>query len=217
MIKADIIKQIRERTGAGIMDCKKALEKYDGNMDRALDYLREKGISNAERKINRIAAEGIVDAYVHGNGRIGVLLEINIETDFAALNKEFRAFVKDVGMQIAASNPQYIGRGDIPSEVVEKQKKTIKSQVNINDKPENVIQKIIEGRMEKFYRNVCLLEQPFIKDPDISVQQLLNNKILIIGENIVIRRFARFEMGEGLVKKAENFNEEVIKQLFNRI
>ncbi|KNY30276.1 translation elongation factor Ts [Pseudobacteroides cellulosolvens] len=198
MIKLEVIKQLRERTGAGIMDCKHALVKHGGDMGKALNFLREKGISKG--KANRIAAEGIVDSYIHGNGRIGVLLEVNIETDFAALSKEFREFVKDLGMQIAAVAPKYIGREDIPLEVIENEKATIKAQANIAGKSENIVGKIIEGRMEKFYKQVCLLEQPFIKDPDISIQQLLNNKISIIGENIIIRRFVRFESGEGLKK-----------------
>lgn len=188
MIKAEIIKQLRERTGVGIMDCKKALLMHNGDLTNALNFLREKGISDQRTKINRAASEGIIDAYIHGNGRIGVLLEVNIETDFAALSKEFKEFVKDVGMQIAAASPKYIKREDIPLEVVENEKEAIRAQANKTGKDEKIVDRIIEGRMEKFYKNVCLLEQPFIKDPDISVQQLLNSKISVIGENIVIKK-----------------------------
>ena len=201
MINAEIIKQLRERTGVGIMDCKKALLMHDGDMANALNFLRERGISDQRTKINRTTAEGIIDSYIHGNGRIGVLLEVNIETDFAALSKDFREFVKDVGMQIAAASPKYIKREDIPLEVVENEKEAIRAQANKTGKDEKIVDRIIEGRMEKFYKNVCLLEQPFIKDPDISVQQLLNSKISVIGENIVIRRFVRFETGEGINRK----------------
>lgn len=188
MIKAEIIKQLRERTGVGIMDCKKALLMHNGDLTNALNFLREKGISDQRTKINRAAAEGIIDAYIHGNGRIGVLLEVNIETDFAALSKEFKEFVKDVGMQIAAASPKYIKREDIPLDVVEQEKEAIRAQANKAGKDEKIVDRIIEGRMEKFYKDVCLLEQPFIKDTDISVKQLLNSKISVIGENIVIKK-----------------------------
>ncbi len=213
MITAEMVKQLRERTGAGMMDCKKALSETNGDMDKAIEFLREKGLATAAKKAGRIAAEGIVDSYIHGNGRIGVLLEVNIETDFAAKNEDFRAFVKDIAMQIAAAKPEYIRREDVPAEVVEKEKEILKAQALNEGKPEKIVEKMVEGRIDKFYKEICLLEQPFIKDPDKTVQQLLTEKIATIGENINIRRFARFEKGEGLTKKEENFAEEVAKQI----
>lgn len=213
MITADMVKQLRERTGAGMMDCKKALSEANGNMEKAIEYLREKGLAAAAKKAGRIAAEGIVDAYIHGNGRIGVLVEVNVETDFAAKNEEFKAFVKDIAMQIAASRPEYIRREDVPAEVVEKEKEILRAQALNEGKPEKIVDKMVEGRLEKFYKEVCLLEQPWIKDPDRTIQQLLSEKIAVIGENINIRRFVRFERGEGLAKKEENFAEEVMKQI----
>ncbi len=169
-------------------------------------------MAKAAKKSGRIAAEGLVDAYIHG-GRIGVLVEVNSETDFVAKNDEFKKFVKDIAMQIAASNPQYIRREDIPQEVVEKEREILKTQAINEGKPENIAEKMVTGRLEKFYKEVCLLEQPYIREPEISVQELLNQKIAKIGENITIRRFVRFEVGEGIEKKEEDFAEEVAKQI----
>jgi len=208
-----MVKELRERTGAGMMDCKKALSDANGDMEKAIEILRERGLAAAAKKAGRITAEGIVDAYIHGDGRIGVLVEVNIETDFAAKNEEFRALVKDIAMQIAASKPEYISREEVPSEVIEKEKEILRAQALNEGKPEKVVEKMVEGRIEKFYKEVCLLEQPFIKDPDKTVKDLLTEKIAVIGENISIRRFARFERGEGLAKKEENFAEEVMKQI----
>lgn len=212
-ITAESVKQLRERTGAGMMDCKKALTETDGDMDKAIEYLREKGLAAAAKKAGRIAAEGIVDAYIHGDGRIGVLVEVNIETDFAAKNEEFKAFVKDIALQIAAAKPEFVRKEEVPSEVVEKEKEILKAQALNEGKPEKIIEKMVEGRIEKFYKEICLLEQPYIKDPDKTVQQLLTEKVAKIGENINIRRFVRFERGEGIEKKEENFAEEVMKQI----
>ncbi|MCX7711845.1 MAG: translation elongation factor Ts [Clostridia bacterium] len=213
MITADMVKQLRERTGAGMMDCKKALNETNGDMEKAIEFLREKGLAAAAKKAGRIAAEGIVDAYIHGDGRIGVLLEVNIETDFAAKNEDFKSFVKDVAMQIAAAKPEYIRREEVPADVIEKEKEILRAQALNEGKPEKIVDKMVEGRIEKYYKEVCLLEQPFIKDPDRTIQQLLTEKISTIGENITIRRFVRFEKGEGLTKKEENFAEEVMKQI----
>ena len=213
MITAEMVKQLRERTGAGMMDCKKALTESNGDMEKAIEILREKGLAAAAKKASRIAAEGLVDAYIHGDGRIGVLVEVNIETDFAAKNEEFRRFVKDIAMQIAAAKPEYIRREDVPAHVIEKEKEILKAQALNEGKPEKVIERMVEGRLEKFYKEVCLLEQPWIRDPEKTIQQLLTEKIATIGENINIRRFARFERGEGLEKKEENFAEEVMKQI----
>ncbi|MFZ5986314.1 MAG: translation elongation factor Ts [Bacillota bacterium] len=213
MITAEMVKTLRERTGAGMMDCKKALSETNGDMEKAVEFLREKGLAAAAKKAGRIAAEGLVDAYIHGDGRIGVLLEVNIETDFAAKNEDFKSFVRDIAMQIAATKPEYIRREEVPAEVVEKEKEILKSQALNEGKPEKIVEKMIEGRIDKFFKEICLLEQSWIKDPDKTIQQLLTEKISTIGENINIRRFVRFERGEGLAKKEENFAEEVMKQI----
>jgi elongation factor Ts len=213
MSTSELIKQLRERTGAGILDCKKALESNGGDVEKAIEDLRKKGLAQAAKKAGRIAAEGVVDSYIHGNGRIGVLVEVNIETDFAAKNEEFRGFVKDIAMQVAASKPEYLSREDIPEAVLEKEREIIRAQSLKEGKPEKVIEKMLEGRIEKFYKESCLLEQPWIKDPSITIRQLLNEKIAKIGENINIRRFVRFERGEGLARREENFAEEVNKQI----
>lgn len=213
MVTAEMVKELRERTGAGMMECKKALTEANGDMEKAIEILRERGLAAAAKKAGRIAVEGVVDAYIHGDGRIGVLVEINTETDFAAKNEDFRTFVKDIAMHIAASKPEYISRDEVPAERVEKEKEILRAQALNEGKPEKIVEKMVEGRLEKFYKEICLLEQPFIKDPDKTVQQLLNEKIAIIGENINIRRFVRFERGEGIQKKEENFAEEVMKQI----
>lgn len=213
MVTAGMVKELREKTGAGMMDCKKALSESNGDMEKAIEILREKGIASAAKKAGRIAAEGLVDSYIHGDGRIGVLVEVNIETDFAAKNEEFKAFVKDIAMQVAAAKPEYIKREEVPADIIEKEKEILKAQALNEGKPEKIVEKMVEGRIEKFYKEVCLLEQPWVKDPDKSIQELLNEKIATIGENINIRRFARFERGEGIEKKQEDFQEEVMKQI----
>ncbi|MEW9124935.1 MAG: translation elongation factor Ts [Thermotaleaceae bacterium] len=213
-VSAGMVKELREKTGAGMMDCKNALEESNGNMDKAVEILREKGLAKAAKKSGRIAAEGLVEAYIHG-GRIGVLVEVNSETDFVAKNEEFKKFVKDVAMQIAASNPQYIRREEVSEEVINKEREILRVQALNEGKPEKIVDKMVDGRIEKFYKEVCLLEQPFIRDPEITVQDLLNEKISKIGENLSIRRFVRFEVGEGIEKKEENFAEEVAKQINN--
>jgi elongation factor Ts len=212
-ISVDMVKELRERTGAGMMDCKKALTETNGNMEKAIEFLREKGLAAAAKKAGRVAAEGLVEAYIHGNGRIGVLVEVNIETDFAARNEEFKTFTRDIAMQIAASKPEYVDRKDIPAVVIEKEKEIYVTQAKNEGKPEKIIERMVEGRMEKYYKEICLLEQPWIKDTDKTIKQLLTEKIAAIGENIVIRRFVRYERGEGIEKKDENFAEEVMKQI----
>lgn len=211
-ITAAMVKELRERTGVGMLDCKKALTETDGDIEKAIDLLREKGLSKAAKKSGRITAEGIVDSYIHG-GRIGVLIEVNTETDFVAKNDGFKQFVRDMAMQVAASKPQYVAIEDVPEEVVNKEKEILKHQVLNEGKPEKIVEKIVEGKIAKFYQETCLLEQPFIKDPDKTVKDLLNEKISKIGENIKIRRFVRYEVGEGLEKREENFAEEVAKQM----
>jgi len=212
-ISAAMVKELREKTGAGMLDCKKALEEAGGDMTRAAEILREKGLSAAAKKAGRIATEGAVESYIHAGGKIGVLVEVNCETDFVGRNSEFRAFVRDIAMHIAASNPQYISREDVPADVIEKEKEILRTQALNEGKPEKVVEKIVEGRINKFFEEVCLLEQPFVKDPDKTIAQLVSEKIATIGENITIRRFARFELGEGLEKKQENFAEEVMAQM----
>lgn len=209
MISASVVKELREKTGAGMMDCKKALSETGGDLEKAAEYLREKGLAAAAKKAGRIAAEGIVDAYIHMGGRIGVLVEVNCETDFVARTDEFRAFVRDVAMQIAATNPQYLRREDVSEEVLQKERDILKAQALNEGKPEKVVQKIVEGRIEKFYTENCLLEQAFIRDTDMSITDLLKEKIAKIGENINIRRFVRYEMGEGLEKKTCDLAAEV--------
>ncbi|SFU75516.1 translation elongation factor Ts [Alicyclobacillus macrosporangiidus] len=214
-ITAAMVKELRERTGAGMMDCKRALAETNGDMERAIEVLREKGLASAAKKAGRIAAEGVVGSYIHGGGRIGVLVEVNCETDFVAKNDDFRAFVHDVAMHIAASAPQYVRREEVPEDVVAREREILRAQtLNENpNKPANIVDKIVEGRLEKFYKEVCLLEQPFVKDPDKTVEQLVKEKIAQIGENISIRRFSRFVVGEGIEKKESNFVEEVMAQV----
>ncbi len=212
-ITTDMIKALREKSGAGMMDCKKALAENGGDLDKAMNWLREKGIASAAKKSGRIAAEGIVDAYIHAGGRIGVLVEVNIETDFAARNEDFRTFVRDVAMQVAAMNPKWISKEEVPAEILEAEKAVIRSQALNEGKPEKVVDRIVEGRIAKFYTDHCLLEQVFIRDDAKTIGSLLKEKIAVIGENISVRRFARYEMGEGIQKREENFADEVMKQV----
>lgn len=212
MIKASDVKELREKTGAGMMDCKNALVKADGNMEEAIKLLREKGLASAAKKAGRIAAEGVVESYIHMGGKIGVLLEVNCETDFVAKTDSFIAFVKDVAMQIAASNPLFLSAEDVPSDAIEKEKEILRAQALNEGKPEKIVDKMVEGRIKKYYKEVCLLEQPFVKDTDKTVSQLVTEKIAEIGEKISIRRFTRYEMGEGLEKRQDDFVEEVMKQ-----
>jgi elongation factor Ts len=213
MVTAAMVKELRERTGAGMLDCKKALEKTGGDIEKAIDLLREKGLAAAAKKAGRITAEGMVGSYIHMGGRIGVLIEVNCETDFVAKTEGFKDFVKNMAMQVAASKPLYVSRDEVPANVLEKEKQILRQQAINEGKPENIVDKIVEGRIEKFFKEACLLEQPYIRDPEVSVQQVLTETIAKIGENISIRRFARYEMGEGLQKKEENFAEEVMAQI----
>lgn len=211
-ITAALVKELREKTGAGMMDCKKALSETNGDMDKAVDFLREKGLASVAKKASRIASEGLVESYIHG-GRIGVLVEVNSETDFVAKNEEFKAFVRDIAMQVAAVAPKYVSREEVPAEEVEHEKMVLTEQARGENKPEHIIEKMVEGRLEKFYEEICLLDQDFIKDPDKKIRDILNDLIAKIGENIKIRRFVRFEVGEGLEKREEDFAAEVAKQI----
>ncbi|PTX58610.1 elongation factor Ts [Melghirimyces profundicolus] len=212
-ITAAQVKELREKTGAGMMDCKKVLQEAGGDMEKAMELLREKGLAKAEKKADRVAAEGMVESYIHAGGRIGVLVEVNCETDFVAKTDDFREFVRDVAMQIAAMNPRYIRREEVPEEEVNKEREILKTQALQEGKPEHIVDKMVEGRLGKFYERICLLEQPFIKDGDKKVDELVKEKIAKIGENISIRRFARFELGEGLEKREDDFVSEVMSQV----
>lgn len=213
-VTAAMVKEIREITGAGMLDCKKALVETEGNVEKAVEYLRKKGLSKAAKKAGRVAAEGLVESYIHG-GRIGVIVEINSETDFVAKNEEFKQFAKDIAMQIAAQNPKFVSREDVSADDIAKEKDILREQALNEGKPEKIVEKMVEGRIEKYYKEVCLLEQSFIKDSDVVIKDLLTQKIAKLGENIVIRRFVRFEVGEGIEKKETNFAEEVASQLNN--
>jgi len=197
-INAQMVKELRDKTGAGMMDCKSALAEAGGNSEKAIELLRKKGLSRAAKRAGRAANEGAVGSYIHMGGKIGVLVEVNCESDFVAKNEEFQAFVKDIAMHIAASSPQYLEKEDVPEEVLEKEKEIYKAQALDEGKPEKVLDKIVEGKLKKFYTEVCLLDQPYVKDMDIDVREYLNNTIAKTGENIIIRRFVRFQLGEGL-------------------
>lgn len=212
-ITAGMVKELRETTSAGMLDCKKALQETNGNMEEAVKLLREKGLAKAAKKAGRVASEGSVISYIHGGGRIGVLVEINSETDFVGKLDEFKEFGKDIAMQIAASSPLYVRREEVTADVIENEKEILRAQALNEGKPAAIVDKMVEGRISKYYKEVCLMEQPFIRNPDITVEQLLQEKIAKIGENISIRRFARYEVGEGIEKEESNFAEEVAKQL----
>ena len=209
-ITAALVQELRERTGAGLMDCKKALSAPDGDLEKAIDFLREKGLAAAAKKAGRVAAEGLVEAYIHGGGRIGVLVEVNCETDFVAKTDAFKELVKDVAMHIAATNPSYLKREEVPTAELEHEQAVLAEQARNEGKPEKIIEKMVAGRIEKYYKEVCLMEQPFVKDPDKTISDLITESIAKIGENISIRRFTRYQLGEGIEKKEENFAEEVM-------
>ena len=204
-----MVKELRERTQAGMMDCKKALVAVDGNLDKAIEFLREKGLSQAAKKSGRIASEGMVDSYIHMGGKIGVLVEVNCETDFVAKTDTFKQLVHDVALQIAAANPQFITKDEVPQENLEKEREILRAQALNEGKPEKIVDRMVEGRIEKYFKEVCLLEQPFVKNPDINVQALVNDATLASGEKIAVRRFTRYELGEGIQKKASDLASEV--------
>jgi elongation factor Ts len=197
-ISASLVKELREKTGAGMMDCKKALSETSGDFEKAIDYLRKKGIASAAKKAGRATKEGSVSAYIHGEGKVGVLLEVNCETDFVARTEQFRQFVKDVSMHIAAANPQWVRSEEVPAEVLAKEKEIAVAQMQASGKPAAVLEKIAEGKVKKFFEDTCLLNQLFVKDPSKKVEDLLKETIATLGENISIRRFTRFALGEGL-------------------
>jgi elongation factor Ts len=212
-ITAANVKDLREKTGAGMMDCKNALVEAKGDMEGAIVVLRKKGLASAQKKASRIAAEGMIGHYIHAGGKLGVLLEVNCETDFAARSADFQALVKDIAMHIAAQNPLYVRREDVPAEELNKEKEIYKDQARASGKPEHIIDKIAEGKLESYYQMSCLYDQAFVKDPNLTVEQLINNAVGKIGENIRVRRFTRYKTGEGLEKRSTDLAADVREAL----
>jgi elongation factor Ts len=211
-VTATLIKDLRERTGAGMADCKKALTEVGGDMDKAIDYLRTKGLAKAAKKAGREATEGAVVSYIHGGGRIGVLVEVNCETDFVARNEDFQAFTREVALQIAAMNPQFVRREEVAQDVIDREREVLVAKAKESGKPDQVVQKMVDGQITKWLKEICLLDLSWVKDPDKTIDQVQQELIAKIGENIKVRRFVRFELGEGLEKKKDDFAAEVAKQ-----
>ncbi len=212
-ISAKLVKELREKTGAGMMDCKKALQENKGDIEKSIAYLRKKGLASAGKKSGRVTAEGLVDSYIHFGGQIGVLVEVNCETDFVARNEAFKTLVQDIAKQIAACpNVSYVSTADIPAEVVEKEKTIAMGSDTLKGKPENIKEKIVQGKVDKTLQEMCLLSQPFIKDQGITIEELIKQAISTLGENIQVRRFTRFVLGEGIEKVESNLAEEVAAQ-----
>lgn len=212
-VTPQLVKELRERTGAGMMDCKRALVDSEGDVEKAIELLRKRGMATAAKKAGRVAAEGVVSSYIHAGGRIGVLLEVNCETDFVARTDDFQNLVKDLGMHIAASDPRVVSREEVTGAILERERAIYRDQAVESGKPENVLDRIVEGKIEKFYSESVLMEQAFIKNPEVTVQELVNEVIAKLGENIQVRRFARFKVGEGIEKAAVDFSEEVRAQI----
>lgn len=208
-ITSAMVKELRERTQAGMMDCKKALVESNGDMEKAVEVLREKGLAAANKKSGRIAAEGMVDSYIHMGGKIGVLVEVNCETDFVAKTEIFKALCHDISLQIAASNPLFVSKEEVPQENLDKEREILRQQALNEGKPEKIVDRMVEGRIEKYYKEVCLLEQPFVKNPDITVTDLLNEATLASGEKVSVRRFVRYELGQGIEKKQSDLAAEI--------
>jgi elongation factor Ts len=211
-VTATLIKDLRERTGAGMADCKKALTEVAGDMDKAIDYLRTKGLAKAAKKAGREATEGAVVSYIHGGGRIGVLVEVNCETDFVARNEDFQVFTREVALQIAAMNPQFVRREEVSQDVIDREREVLVAKAKETGKPDPVVQKMVDGQITKWLKEICLLDQAWVKDGDKTIDQVQQELIAKIGENIKVRRFVRFELGEGLEKKKDDFAAEVAKQ-----
>jgi elongation factor Ts len=210
-VNARQVSELRAKTGAGIMDCKKALAEVNGDMNSAVEFLRKKGLSAASKKAGRLASEGAVGSYIHAGGKIGVMVEVNCETDFVGRNEDFLRFVRDVAMHVAAANPTFVHKDEVPADAVAKEKEILAAQVGDEGKPAAVVEKIVEGRIAKYFKEICLMDQPFVKEPDKTVEQVMNELVAKIGEKIVIRRFQRFALGEGLEKRSEDFAAEVAK------
>ncbi len=215
-ITAADIKALRASTGSGMLECKKALAECDGDMDKAIAYLRKKGLAAASKKAGRIATEGLVSSYIHAGGRVGVLLEVNCETDFVARNDDFQAFCRDVSMHIAVMSPLVVSREELNTELVEKEREIYRAKALADGKPEKIVDRIVDGQVNKYYSEVCLMEQKFVKEAKKTVEVVLTELIAKIGENVKIRRFTRYGLGDGLEKKTENFAEEVAAQISNR-
>jgi elongation factor Ts len=211
-VTATLIKDLRERTGAGMSDCKKALTEVGGDMDKAIDYLRTKGLAKAAKKAGREATEGAVVSYIHGGGRIGVLVEVNCETDFVARNEDFQAFTREVALQIAAMNPMFVRKEEVAQDVIDREREVLLAKAKESGKPEPVVQKMVDGQISKWMKEICLLDQAWVKNPDKTIDQLQQELVAKIGENIKVRRFMRYELGEGLEKKKDDFAAEVAKQ-----
>ena len=211
-VTATLIKDLRERTGAGMADCKKALTEVGGDVDKAIDYLRTKGLAKAAKKAGREATEGAVVSYIHGGGRIGVLVEVNCETDFVARNEDFQGFTREVALQIAAMNPQFVRKDEVSQEFIDRERAVLLAKAKESGKPEPVVQKMVDGQISKWMKEICLLDQAWVKDADKTIEQVQQELIAKLGENIKIRRFVRFELGEGLEKKKDDFAAEVAKQ-----
>ncbi|MDW7710129.1 MAG: translation elongation factor Ts [Deferrisomatales bacterium] len=212
-IAASAVKELREQTGAGMMDCKKALQEAGGDLEKASELLRKKGLADAAKKASRIASEGLVHAYIHGGGRIGVLIEVNCETDFVARTDEFREFVNNLALHVAASNPRWLDRDAVPAEEVERERRFLGEQAAESGKPPQVVEKMVQGRLDKFLKEHCLLQQPYVKDPDLTVEAYVKQRVAAVGENIQVRRFVRYELGEGLQKRSADFAAEVAAQV----
>jgi elongation factor Ts len=212
-ITAQMVKELRERTSAPMMDCKTALTETQGDMEKAVDFLRKKGLSAAAKKAGRIAAEGAVGSYIHGAGKLGVLVEVNCETDFVARTDEFQELIRDIAMHIAAAEPRFVRRDEVTSDVLDREREIFRDQAIASGKPANVVEKILEGKMEKYFSEFVLMEQPFVKDSDKTIGQMITEKIAKIGENIQVRRFVRFKLGEGIEKRQEDFAAEVAAQV----
>jgi len=212
-ITAAMVKSLRDKTSVGMMACKKALVECDGDEGKAIDFLRKKGLASAEKKAGRVASEGLVGSYIHMGGKIGVLVEINSETDFVARTEKFQELVKNVAMQIAATNPEYVRPEEVPAEIVEHEKVIFREQALAEKKSEKIIEKMVEGRIKKYYKQVCLMQQPYIKDDKMTVEDLINTAISEIGENIKVRRFVRYVLGEGLEKRKDDLATEVAKEV----
>ena len=212
-INAKLVNELRQKTGAGIMDCKRALQETEGDVQKAIKYLREKGVAEAGKRSAKVTAEGKVESYLHMGGKIGVLVEVNCETDFVARGEDFQGFCREIAMQVAAANPQYLKSDEVPEDVMDQEREIYRKQALDAGKPEKILDKIVEGRLRKYFAEVCLIEQPYIREQKMSVDKLLKDMIAKTGENIVIRRFARFELGEGIEKKKEDLAAEVAKTL----
>ena len=212
-VTAAMVKELRERTGAGMLDCKKMLVEANGDMDKAIDLLREKGLAAAAKKAGRIAAEGLVESYIHMGGKIGVLVEVNCETDFVANTDRFKALCHDIAMHIAAAKPEFLDKADVPTDNLEKEKEVLRAQALNEGKPEKIVERMVEGRIEKYYKEVCLMEQPFVKDPDKTIRDLISEATVAIGEKISVRRFVRYERGEGIEKRKDDFAAEIAANL----